>query len=65
MIGRFGQQLENPLAVAARNTAMRLTPPRLALRLSAPYRLKVSTFIASQAINRMFFKFCSPMPFQS
>ncbi|WP_117210682.1 FAD-dependent monooxygenase [Allorhizocola rhizosphaerae] len=32
MIGRFGQQLENPIAVAARNTIMRLTPPRLALR---------------------------------
>ncbi|WP_433789092.1 FAD-dependent oxidoreductase [Actinoplanes sp. CA-252034] len=36
-IGRFGQQLEHPLAVAARNTAMRLTPPRLALRTMARY----------------------------
>lgn len=37
MIGRFGQQLENPIAVAARNTVMRLTPPRLALRTMARY----------------------------
>jgi 2-polyprenyl-6-methoxyphenol hydroxylase-like FAD-dependent oxidoreductase len=37
MIGRFGQQLENPIAVAARNTLMRLTPPRLALRSMARY----------------------------
>jgi len=36
-IGRFGQQLENPIAVAARNTIMRLTPPRLALRSMARY----------------------------
>ncbi|MER5457631.1 FAD-dependent monooxygenase [Micromonospora sp. NPDC002389] len=36
-IGRFGQQLENPIAVAARNTVMRLTPPRLALRSMARY----------------------------
>jgi 2-polyprenyl-6-methoxyphenol hydroxylase-like FAD-dependent oxidoreductase len=28
---RFGQQLSNPVALAARNTAMRLIPPRLAL----------------------------------
>ncbi len=37
MIGRFGQQLQNPVAVAARNTVMRLTPPRLALRSMARY----------------------------
>jgi 2-polyprenyl-6-methoxyphenol hydroxylase-like FAD-dependent oxidoreductase len=36
-IGRFGQQLQNPLAVAARNTAIRLIPPRLALRTMARY----------------------------
>lgn len=36
-IGRFGQQLDNPIAVAARNTIMRLTPPRLALRSMARY----------------------------
>ncbi|TDB76146.1 FAD-dependent monooxygenase [Micromonospora sp. KC723] len=36
-IGRFGQQLQNPIAVAVRNTAMRLTPPRLALRSMARY----------------------------
>lgn len=36
-IGRFGQQLQNPLAVAARNTAICLTPPRLALRSMARY----------------------------
>jgi 2-polyprenyl-6-methoxyphenol hydroxylase-like FAD-dependent oxidoreductase len=36
-VGRFGQQLTNPLAVAARNAAMRLTPPRLALRSMARY----------------------------
>lgn len=36
-IGRFGQQLQNPLAVAVRNTVMRLTPPRLALRSMARY----------------------------
>ncbi|TDC61376.1 FAD-dependent oxidoreductase [Micromonospora sp. KC207] len=34
-IGRFGQQLENPIAVAIRNTILRLTPPRLALRSMA------------------------------
>ncbi|MET8154587.1 FAD-dependent oxidoreductase, partial [Actinoplanes sp. NPDC005259] len=37
MMGRFGQQLENPIAVAARNTVMRLTPPRMALRSMARY----------------------------
>ncbi|MBW6439741.1 FAD-dependent monooxygenase [Actinoplanes hulinensis] len=37
MMGRFGQQLENPIAVAARNTVMRLTPPRVALRSMARY----------------------------
>ncbi|WP_328474497.1 FAD-dependent monooxygenase [Actinoplanes sp. NBC_00393] len=37
MIGRFGQQLTNPLAVASRNTLIRLTPPRLALRSMARY----------------------------
>jgi 2-polyprenyl-6-methoxyphenol hydroxylase-like FAD-dependent oxidoreductase len=36
-IGRFGQQLTNPLLVAARNGAMRLTPPRVALRSMARY----------------------------
>lgn len=36
-IGRYGQQLRNPLAVALRNTAMRLTPPRIALRSMARY----------------------------
>jgi 2-polyprenyl-6-methoxyphenol hydroxylase-like FAD-dependent oxidoreductase len=36
-IGRFGQQLSNPLLVAARNTAMRLTPPRVALNSMARY----------------------------
>ncbi len=36
-IGRLGQQLQNPIAVAVRNTAMRLTPPRLALRSMARY----------------------------
>ncbi|TDB81961.1 FAD-dependent oxidoreductase [Micromonospora sp. KC721] len=36
-IGRFGQQLDNPIAVAARNTIMRLTPPQLALRSMARY----------------------------
>ncbi|MGK5742179.1 FAD-dependent oxidoreductase [Micromonospora sp. URMC 103] len=34
-IGRFGQQLSNPVAVGLRNTAMRLTPPRIALRSMA------------------------------
>jgi 2-polyprenyl-6-methoxyphenol hydroxylase-like FAD-dependent oxidoreductase len=31
-VGSLGQQLSNPLAVAARNAVMRVTPPRLALR---------------------------------
>jgi hypothetical protein len=34
-IGKFGQQLQNPIAVGLRNTAMRLTPPRIALRSMA------------------------------
>jgi 2-polyprenyl-6-methoxyphenol hydroxylase-like FAD-dependent oxidoreductase len=34
-VGRFGQQLSNPLAVALRNTALRLTPARVAARVSA------------------------------
>ena len=37
LVGRFGQQLDNPVGVAARNAAMRLTPPRLALRSMARY----------------------------
>jgi 2-polyprenyl-6-methoxyphenol hydroxylase-like FAD-dependent oxidoreductase len=36
-IGRFGQQLTQPLLVAARNAAIRWTPPRLALRSMARY----------------------------
>ncbi|MEV4666113.1 FAD-dependent monooxygenase [Micromonospora echinofusca] len=36
-VGRFGQQLENPVAVAARDAVLRLTPPRLALRSMARY----------------------------
>ncbi|HEX8627967.1 MAG TPA: FAD-dependent monooxygenase [Catenuloplanes sp.] len=36
-IGRFGQQLTNPVLVAARNAAIRLTPPRVALRSMARY----------------------------
>jgi len=36
-IGRFGQQLSNPLLVAARNAAMRWTPPKVALRSMARY----------------------------
>ncbi|MBY8870357.1 FAD-dependent monooxygenase [Micromonospora sp. PLK6-60] len=35
--GRFGQQLRNPLAVAARAMLLRLTPPRAALRAMARY----------------------------
>ncbi|HTF07977.1 MAG TPA: FAD-dependent oxidoreductase [Asanoa sp.] len=31
-MGRFGQQLRNPVAVAVRNTLIRLTPPRAGLR---------------------------------
>ena len=34
-IGRIGQQLSNPVAVALRNTLMRLTPPQVALRSMA------------------------------
>ncbi|TDC83560.1 FAD-dependent oxidoreductase [Micromonospora sp. KC606] len=37
VIGRFGQQLSNPIAVAARNTVMRLSPPQMALRSMARY----------------------------
>jgi hypothetical protein len=37
MIGRFGQQLENRLAVAARDTLIRLTPPAVAMRSMARY----------------------------
>ena len=36
-IGRYGQQLRNPVAVALRNTAMRLTPARVSLRSMARY----------------------------
>ncbi|GIG86848.1 FAD-dependent monooxygenase [Plantactinospora endophytica] len=36
-IGRIGQQLRNPLAVALRNVMIRLTPPRVALRSMARY----------------------------
>ncbi len=36
-VGRFGHQLTNPLAVAARNAAIRLTPSRVALRTMARY----------------------------
>ncbi|MFI6781327.1 FAD-dependent monooxygenase [Micromonospora sp. NPDC050276] len=35
--GRFGQQLHNPVAVAVRDTALRLTPGRVALRSVARY----------------------------
>ncbi|MFC7244121.1 hypothetical protein ACFQO7_16740 [Catellatospora aurea] len=34
-IGRIGQQLTNPVAVRLRNTVMRLTPARVALRSMA------------------------------
>ncbi|RQW93101.1 FAD-dependent oxidoreductase, partial [Micromonospora globispora] len=34
---RYGQQLRNPAAVALRNTLLRLTPSRLALRGMARY----------------------------
>jgi 2-polyprenyl-6-methoxyphenol hydroxylase-like FAD-dependent oxidoreductase len=37
MIGRYGQQLENPVAMAARNVLMRVVPPRVALRSMARY----------------------------
>jgi len=36
-IGRLGQQLRHPVAVAARNTLLRLTPARTALRAMARY----------------------------
>ncbi|NJP34418.1 FAD-dependent monooxygenase [Micromonospora thermarum] len=36
-MGRLGQQLRNPAAIAVRNTLMRLVPPRLALRNMARY----------------------------
>lgn len=36
-VGRFGQRLTNPILVAARNAAIRRTPPRLALRSMARY----------------------------
>jgi 2-polyprenyl-6-methoxyphenol hydroxylase-like FAD-dependent oxidoreductase len=36
-IGRFGQQLSNPVAVAVRNAALRRTPARVALRAMARY----------------------------
>ncbi|MCZ7374567.1 FAD-dependent oxidoreductase [Micromonospora sp. WMMC250] len=35
--GRFGQQLRNPIAVAMRDNALRLTPARAALRSMARY----------------------------
>ncbi|GAA3723760.1 FAD-dependent monooxygenase [Plantactinospora mayteni] len=37
LVGRFGQQLRNPLAVGLRNVMVRLTPPRVALRSMARY----------------------------
>lgn len=37
MMGRFGQQLHNPLAVALRNIAIRLTPNRVTLRSMARF----------------------------
>ncbi|MEU4625927.1 FAD-dependent monooxygenase [Actinoplanes sp. NPDC023801] len=37
MMGRYGQQLDNPVAVAARNALIRAVPPRLALRSMARY----------------------------
>ncbi|OKI53562.1 FAD-dependent monooxygenase [Micromonospora sp. CB01531] len=37
VMGRLGQQLHNPVAVATRNIIMRVTPPRLALRSMARY----------------------------
>ncbi|WP_422733300.1 FAD-dependent monooxygenase [Micromonospora sp. WMMD558] len=36
-MGRFGQQLRNPAAIAVRNTLMRLVPARVALRNMARY----------------------------
>jgi 2-polyprenyl-6-methoxyphenol hydroxylase-like FAD-dependent oxidoreductase len=37
LVGRIGQQLRNPVAVALRDTIMRLTPHRAALRSMARY----------------------------
>jgi 2-polyprenyl-6-methoxyphenol hydroxylase-like FAD-dependent oxidoreductase len=37
LIGRVGHQLRNPLAVALRNTVMRLTPARVSLRSMTRY----------------------------
>ncbi|WBB78810.1 FAD-dependent monooxygenase [Micromonospora sp. WMMD882] len=36
-VGRFGQQLRDPVAVGLRNAVLRLTPPRVALRSMARY----------------------------
>jgi 2-polyprenyl-6-methoxyphenol hydroxylase-like FAD-dependent oxidoreductase len=36
-IGRFGQQLSNPVAVRLRNALLRLTPPKAALRSMSRY----------------------------
>lgn len=36
-MGRYGQQLRHPAAVALRDTLIRLTPPRAALRSMARY----------------------------
>jgi 2-polyprenyl-6-methoxyphenol hydroxylase-like FAD-dependent oxidoreductase len=36
-MGRFGQQLHNPVAVAVRNAVIRLTPARAGLRSMARY----------------------------
>jgi 2-polyprenyl-6-methoxyphenol hydroxylase-like FAD-dependent oxidoreductase len=36
-MGRFGQQLRNPAAVAVRNTLIRLTPPRAGVRSMIRY----------------------------
>jgi 2-polyprenyl-6-methoxyphenol hydroxylase-like FAD-dependent oxidoreductase len=36
-VGRLGQQLRQPLAIAVRNLLMRVTPPRLALKSMARY----------------------------
>ena len=37
MMGRFGQQLQNPAALAVRNTAIALAPARIALRSTARF----------------------------
>jgi hypothetical protein len=37
LIGRVGHQLRNPVAVALRNTAMRLTPAGVSLRSMTRY----------------------------